>query len=122
MGKGERLRKGSQFTAVYAQGKTWAGNLVVLKALPNGLEYNRCGYVAGKRVGKAVVRNRMKRLLREIVRSTSMRHGWDLIFIARVRAAEADYQQLDTAVKGLMGRAHIIDYSDRTRGMGKVVG
>ena len=122
MGKGERLRKGSQFTTVYAQGKTWAGNLVVLKALPNGLECNRCGYVAGKRIGNAVVRNRVKRLLREIVRSTSMEQGWDLIFIARIKATKVDYQQLDSAVKGLLKRALIINSSDKTRGMGKAVG
>lgn len=119
MCKGERLRKNSQFTTVYTQGRTWVDNLVVLKALPNGLEWNRYGFVAGKRLGKAVVRNRVKRLLREVARSTPTDQGWDIIFIGRNRAARANYHQIEEAVRGLLRRARILADRDSSEGMGK---
>lgn len=119
MCKGERLRKNSQFTTVYTQGRTWVDNLVVLKALPNGLEWNRYGFVAGKRMGKAVVRNRMKRLFREVARSTPTAQGWDIIFIGRNRAARANYHQIEEAVRGLLRRARILADRDSSEGMGK---
>jgi ribonuclease P protein component len=108
MRRGKTLRKNSEFTTVYTQGRTWAGALIVLKALPNDLEWNRYGIVAGKRVGKAVVRNRVKRQLREVVRSTPTRQGWDIVLIARARAASASYSELDVAVNRVLRRADIV--------------
>jgi ribonuclease P protein component len=122
MGEKERLRKNSQFAAVYEHGKTWSGNLVVLKTLPNGLEWNRYGFVAGKRLGKAVVRNRVKRLLREVVRATPTEVGWDMVFIARNDAATADYHELRASVAGLLRRARILEDKDRAEGTGKASG
>ena len=116
MGKGERLRKTSQFSAVHAQGKTWANNIIVLKALPNGLDCNRYGFVAGKRVGNAVARNRAKRLMRESVRFIPMKHGWDIVFIARMGAVKSGYQQVDIAVHELLARAGVLNRQD---GIGK---
>src|SRR4030042_1239283 len=59
-----------------------------LKALPNELEFSRCGFSVAKDVGKAVVRNRVRRLLREVVRITSIKHGWEIVFIARPGRSE----------------------------------
>ena len=116
MVKEERLRKNAQFAAVYEKGKTWASNLIVLKAMPNGLGGNRYGFVTGKRLGKAVVRNRVKRLLREAVRLTSTRAGWDVVFIARKGAATADYHQLELVIAGLLRRAQILADGDKGAG------
>ena len=108
MGKEERLRTNSQFAEIHEHGETWACDLVVLKAAPNGLGRNRYGFVAGKRLGKAVVRNRVKRLLREAARSTPTNSGWDVVFIARNRAATADYHRVVAAMTGLLRRAQIL--------------
>lgn len=116
MGEKERLRKNSQFAAVYERGRTWANDFVVLKTLSNGLEWNRYGFVTGKRIGKAVVRNRVKRLLREIARATSMETGWDVVFIARSQAVEANYHELEASVAGLLRRARILTDKDRSEG------
>lgn len=92
----------------------------MLRTLPNGLEWNRYGFVAGKRIGTAVVRNRVKRRLREVARSTPAKQGWDIVLIARARATGASYQELDAAVKGLLRRAQImadLDAAGRRREM-----
>jgi ribonuclease P protein component len=108
MGDKEKLRKNSEFTAVYERGKTWASELVILKALSNGLEWNRYGFVVSKRLGKAVVRNRVKRLLREVARAIPAKSGWDMVLIARSPAAAASYHELKASVAGLMHRAKIL--------------
>jgi ribonuclease P protein component len=65
-----------------------------------------------KRVGKAVQRNRLRRLLREIMRLQSLRPGWDIVFIARSVAVNADYHQLERAVTELLGRAQLLESSE----------
>ncbi|HEU5314516.1 MAG TPA: ribonuclease P protein component, partial [Chloroflexota bacterium] len=63
-----------------------------------------------KRVGRAVVRNRVRRRLREIVRALLPRlaPGWDLALAARNRASQATFDELRRAVEGLMGRARLL--------------
>jgi len=108
MAKGERLTGKAQFEAVYTQGRSWANDLLAMKTLPNGLGANRYGFSVSKRVGGAVVRNRVKRLLRESVRLTPIQGGWDLVFIARKGAAVADYHKLKAAVEDLLSQARLL--------------
>jgi len=83
-------------------------SLVVMKALPNGFSLTRCGFTVSRHVGKAVTRNRVKRLLREILRLTPVEPGWDIVFIARPVAATADYASLKESVGGLLWRAGLL--------------
>ena len=107
--RGEQyLRKPAQYALVYNKGSSWANNLLVMKALPNGLALSRYGLSVGQRVGKAVVRNRVKRLLREILRLTPLQPGWDIIFIVRPSAAGVNYACLDKSVKDLLSRAGLL--------------
>jgi ribonuclease P protein component len=76
--------------------------------MPNGLSLSRCGFSVGKRVGKAVIRNKTKRLLREIIRLTPLQPGWDIVLIARQKAATAKYADLQKAVVTLLTKAKII--------------
>lgn len=122
MGEKERLRKNSEFAAIYEHGRTWSNALVVLKALPNGLEWNRYGFVTGKRLGKAVVRNRVKRLLREVARGAATKKGWDVVFIARSGAATANYYELGASVAGLLRRARILADQDQAKGRRELKG
>jgi len=104
----EYLTKSEQYALVYNKGSSWVSDLVVMKALPNGLTLSRYGFSVSRRVGKAVVRNRVKRLLREILRSAPLEPGWDIVFIARPRAAGASFVSLEKSVQGLLSRARLL--------------
>jgi len=108
MQREKRLTGRREFEAVCSQGRSWSNNLVVLRALPNDLGSSRYGFAVGKRVGGAVVRNRVKRRLREAVRLTPTKDGWDMVFIARQAAAEADYHTLRRMTEKLLARAQLL--------------
>jgi ribonuclease P protein component len=93
---------------VYDDGRSWAEKEIVLKALQNNLKLSRFGFVTSRRIGKAVVRNRIKRRLREISRLIKIKPGWDVVLIARNPAAESDYRSLEKSVRKLLVRADLI--------------
>jgi len=80
-----------------------------MKALPNGLTLSRYGFSVSQRVGKAVTRNRVKRLLREILRVMPLKSAWDIMFIVRPAAATADYATLRRTVENLLSRAGLLE-------------
>ena len=103
----EYLTKSEQYALVYNKGNSWISDLVVMKSLPNGLTFSRYGFSVSRRVGKAVVRNRVKRRLREILRSAPLEPGWDIMFIARPRAAGASFASVEKSVHGLLSQARL---------------
>ena len=105
----EYLTKPQQYALVYSKGSSWVSNLVVMRALPNSLTISRYGFSISKRVGKAVTRNRLKRLLREILRVTPLIPAWDIVFIVRPQAAAADYATLKRTVEDLLSRAGLVE-------------
>ncbi len=80
--------------------------------MPNNLSLSRCGFSVGKKVGKAVVRNRVKRLLREITRHMPVKTGWDIVLIARSNSAMAQYAELNNTVVKLFSRARLLGNTD----------
>ena len=108
MGGEEYLTKTEQYALVYSKGSSWASGLLVMRAFPNGLTLSRYGFSVSKRVGKAVIRNRVKRLLREILRQTLLESGWDIMFIARSSAATVDYASLKKSVESLLFQARLM--------------
>jgi len=99
----------AQYILVYQQGRTWVNGLAVMKATPNSLSLSRYGFSVSKKVGKAVQRNRLKRLLREIMREQPLKPGWDIVLIARPQAAKADFHQMQRAVTRLLARGHLLE-------------
>ena len=104
----KRLRKRAEFSKVYAHGRAWSHPLLRLRVLPNGLGVSRFGFAIGKRVGKAVVRNRTKRRLRETVRQMDIRPGYDVVIIGQPAAATSSYQALRAGVMDLLTRARLL--------------
>lgn len=113
MEKEQRLTRAKDFAAVYLKGKSWGNRLLVLKALPNSREQTRFGFSVSRRLGKAVVRNSVKRRMREASRSLPLEVGWDLVVIARGPAAEADFHRLQQAMRDLAARAGLIQAERR---------
>lgn len=81
--------------------------LLILRAAPNDLGRTRLGIVCGRRVGNAVTRNRVKRRLREILRSLVLVEGWDVVVIARPGSAAATFGALKRAVTDLTRRGRL---------------
>jgi len=105
-----RLRKNEDFQKVHQEGHSWTQPLVVLCALPNGLSHSRFGFSVSRRIGKATVRNRAKRMMREAVRRrrSEIPPGQDLVFIARAPIAGAPFQEVEAVVEGLLSQAGLI--------------
>ena len=115
MRKDQRLTKATDFAAARREGKSWSDNLLVLMARRNDLDVARFGFSVGRRVGKAVVRNAVRRRIREAARLTPVRNGWDLVFVARRDAASADFHQLRRSLTGLLHRSGML--ADDTQGL-----
>jgi ribonuclease P protein component len=95
----------AQFGLVYDRGKALTSKELVVRMLPNNLGITRYGLTVSRRIGKAVVRNKIKRRLREILRKTGLKPGWDIIIIARNTAASADFTTLGRSVENLLMKA-----------------
>jgi len=85
--------------------------LIVLSAhTPEGRDHEgRVAFIAGKRLGGAVLRNRARRVLRETVKRVGGPWpGWDVVLIARPSTSTASASSLDGALKKLLVRAEVI--------------
>lgn len=102
------ITKPAQYAAVYDRGSTRVSKLVVIKIVPNGLNLSRYGFSVGRRVGKAVMRNRVRRRFREIMRPVSIKPGWDIVLIARPAAAQADFAALRKSILGLLSGGQLL--------------
>jgi len=111
-----RLKRSADVNSVRQQGRSWRHPLCILLSRQGGIEASRFAFVASKRVGKAVVRNRVKRLLREAVRLhlDEIQPGWDCVWIARPQLSQASFAEAETAVLHLLAQAKLLTVAART--------
>ncbi len=102
-----RLTHSADFARLRKQGQSWAHPLLILSMDRNDLEWSRFGFIVSRRIGKAVVRNRVKRQLREAIRHhlEEFPRGWDVVIIARAPIAEARFAEIENAVMRMLARA-----------------
>ena len=95
----ETLKKNYEFRRLYGKGKSAVTPYLVLYVRRTGRPGNRLGVTVSNKIGKAVVRNRVRRRLREIYRlhDGAFCRGLDLVIVARSRSVEATYVQLEKA-------------------------
>jgi ribonuclease P protein component len=94
--KAFRVLRRAEFRRVYEAGQRRSGPLCALFFRPNGLSHTRLGVTASARLGNAVLRNRVKRRLREVFRLNRERvpGGWDLVVNPREAAARVPFETL----------------------------
>lgn len=104
------LRKNKNFQTVYKVGKSYANKLLVLYVLSNRKTEGRIGFAAGKKMGNAVVRNRVKRLLREAYRLNQHRisPGLDLVLVGRKPIIGENLKTVAGALLHICGRAGVL--------------
>ena len=92
------------------RGSGQANGYLVLYARRNRTETNRVGITVGKKLGKAHIRNRVRRRLREVYRlnEEQFQPGWDIVVVARTRAIDAPFDQLTKAYLSLAKKAGIL--------------
>ncbi len=104
------LSRPQDFATIQEHGTSRSHPLLVVRVLRTGLGDTRFGIATGRRLGTAVARNRVRRRLREALRSMadSFQPGWDVLVVARPGLVHADHAALVTALRRLLTRAGVI--------------
>ncbi|GMB09760.1 ribonuclease P protein component [Thermolongibacillus altinsuensis] len=111
MKKKYRIKKNDEFQAVFKQGKSFANRQFVLYVLDKpGQAYFRIGLSVSKKIGKAVVRNRVKRYIRQVFleERDNIEAGKDYVIIARIPVAEMDYFEVKKSLLHVLKRANVL--------------
>ncbi len=107
-----RLKQRQEFLTVAAKGGRAFSRSMVLQSYPNpllGPDEIRLGFTVTKKVGNAVVRNRVRRRLREASRNLVGEHGrggWDYVFIGRKDAFDCPFSIIERDMRYVLSRAH----------------
>jgi len=106
------LRSRRDFDRLYKRGRSVADRYVILFFIPNGCPSNRKAFLASKKVGGAVARNRARRLMRESLRLMAkdemLKGGYDLLFIARNTIGGRKRQEVEASMKNALKRGNIL--------------
>ncbi|MGM0365514.1 MAG: ribonuclease P protein component [Actinomycetota bacterium] len=103
MTKLDTLKRKSEFNRLYNQGKIINYSAIKIYMLENSLYKIRVGISVGKYVGNAVKRNRIKRLIKEILRKIEIKEkGLDLLIVVKKAAAEATYHKLEKEINSAL--------------------
>ena len=94
----ESLRRAADFDALSRRGSARRHRFFAVRVRRNGLGRVRCGFAVSRRVGGAVVRNRVRRRLRALIRATPPEGGFDVLISAHPRIVDASFEELRAAI------------------------
>lgn len=105
------LRNKKDFSRIYSKGKSIGDRYVVLFFKKNNQDYSRIAFLASKKVGNSVKRNRARRLMKESIRLLDFKLpcGYDYIFIARNTINGRSYSDVSRSVKSAIKRSGILN-------------
>ena len=103
------IKKNSDFLKAYKKGKFYVGKLMVLYFRPNGMEFNRLGITASRKLGGSVKRNRFRRLIKENYRllEDNIKCGFDFVIVAREAAILPDFSHVRKEMKFLFRKLEL---------------
>ena len=105
------IKKAREFSYIYKKGRYYVGKHIILYMLTGDQGINSVGITASKKVGKSVIRNRMKRLVKENYRfyEPYIFIGYRLVFVVRSVSKLPLYKDINREMKFLFKRAGILD-------------
>jgi ribonuclease P protein component len=99
-----RIRHRPEFLNVYEHGERVRARLMTVMAVRNTRDYSRLGIAATRKLGGAVVRNRAKRLVRELFRRADVPAGLDIVVIPRSDMLDAEFRTVESELRYAMRR------------------
>ena len=111
MKKTSALKQNRIFKYLYYRGGSEVSKTLVLYFKKNKTRTNRLGITVSKKIGKAVVRNRVKRLIKENyrLREDGIKSGYDIVVVARTRAAFSDFRTIGKELEYLLGKCDLLN-------------
>lgn len=105
------LKKNKNFQTVYRLGRSYANRMLVVYVIKRNDQHSKVGFAAGKRLGNAVTRNRVKRLLREVYRLNQFRlvKGIDLLLVGRKPMTTVKYNVVEKSFLDIAKKAKILE-------------
>lgn len=105
-----RLRNNMEFKKVYNGGKNYWNRNLILYAKKNNMEYTRVGYSITKKIGNSVVRNKVRRRMKEIYRLNfdNLKDGYDLIFIPKRNVVDISYKEMESAMLHILRLSKVL--------------
>ncbi|HOE56977.1 MAG TPA: ribonuclease P protein component [Bacillota bacterium] len=105
----QKLRKNYEFKKVYNEGKYYVDKYVVMYIIKNNAAFNRIGFSVSKKIGNSVVRNKIRRQMKEIYRgfANNTKSGHDIVFTARAGIGSVNFSVIENSMITILKRAKL---------------
>lgn len=110
LSKKYRMKQNSQFVYSFKKGQSFKSKFLVLVLAKNRYKDSKIGIVVSKKLGNSVVRNRIKRLIRESVREEveNLKSNLNLVFIARQGIENSNFKEINSLIKELLKKSNAV--------------
>jgi ribonuclease P protein component len=103
--RNEHIRRRVEYQQIYDRGVRTHGRFLTMFTLSNNLPIGRLGIAASRKLGGAIVRNRAKRLIREVFRRNKLAPGFDIVVIPKRELLDASLTTLETEFRNTLERS-----------------